>query len=154
MKQHVEEVLEHLAHLSHFPEIVCLCGSTRFYDAFMDENYKLTMNGCIVLSVGFFMHASGNSHGGTIGATSQQKHQLDDLHLRKIELADRVHVVNVDDYIGASTKRELWFARRHGKPITFRESSNWSNDVIDALFKSWDHWGSAAKPAAQVPHQT
>ena len=34
-----------------------LCGSARFYDEFQEANYRLTMEGSIVLSVGFFPHA-------------------------------------------------------------------------------------------------
>lgn len=41
---------------SEVPQIVCLCGSTRFHDEFMKANYTLTMEGKIVLSVGFFVH--------------------------------------------------------------------------------------------------
>ncbi len=70
------------------PKIVCLCGSTRFYREFQRANYEETMAGRIVLSVGFFMHASEDAHGETWGCTSEQKIALDELHLRKIDLAD------------------------------------------------------------------
>jgi hypothetical protein len=76
------------------PKIVCLCGSTRFKDAFDEANYQETMTGNIVLSVGFFMHATGNRHGEDVGATPEQKKALDELHKRKIDLADEVFVLN------------------------------------------------------------
>jgi len=103
------------------PRIVCLCGSTRFKDAFDEANYQETMRGNIVLSVGFFMHASGNKHGEGIGATPEQKVKLDELHKRKIDLADEVLILNVGGYIGSSTKSELDYAIAHNKNIRFLE---------------------------------
>ena len=44
---------------------------------------------------------------------------MDELHLRKIDLADRVLVVNVGGYIGDSTKREIEYATATGKPIAY-----------------------------------
>ena len=53
------------------PPIVCLCGSTRFFDAFQQANYELTMRGEIVLSVGFYPHAtSEHGHGEGVGHDS------------------------------------------------------------------------------------
>jgi hypothetical protein len=104
-----------------FPKIVCLCGSTRFKDAFDEANYQLTMAGNIVLSVGFFMHATGNRHGEDIGATPEQKIALDELHKRKIDLADEVLILNVGGYIGDSTRSELEYAVEHDKPVRFLE---------------------------------
>ncbi len=51
--------------------------------------------------------------------TPEQKAVLDALHLRKIDLADRVLVVNPGGYVGESTRREITYARSTGKPITF-----------------------------------
>ena len=105
------------------PTIVCLCGSTRFKDAFDEANYQETMAGRVVLSVGFFMHATGNKHGEDIGATPEQKVALDELHKRKIDLADEILVLNVGGYIGDSTYSEIMYAREHGKVIKFLEPS-------------------------------
>lgn len=103
------------------PRIVCLCGSTRFKDAFDEANYQETMAGRIVLSVGFFMHATGNKHGEGVGATPEQKAALDELHLRKIDLADEVLVLNVGGYIGESTSREIAYAKAAGRTIRYLE---------------------------------
>ena len=103
------------------PKIVCLCGSTRFKDAFDEANYRETMAGRIVLSVGFFMHATGNRHGEGVGATPEQKVELDTLHLRKIDLADEVLVLNVGGYIGESTRREIAYAIAQKKPVRYLE---------------------------------
>ena len=103
------------------PRIVCLCGSTRFKEAFDEANYQETMAGRIVLSVGFFMHTTGNRHGEGIGATPEQKIALDELHKRKIDLADEVYVLNVVGYVGSSTRSEIEYAQKIGKPIRYLE---------------------------------
>ena len=64
------------------------------------------MAGKIVLSVGFYPHAQDEMHGEDVGVTPEQKAALDILHLRKIDLADEVLVLNVGGYIGESTRRE------------------------------------------------
>lgn len=101
----------------HRPEIVCLCGSTRFKQAFIDANFRETMAGRIVLSVGWFGHADG----AVYTPTSEEKAALDELHLRKIDLADRLLVLNVGGYVGDSTRREIEYATRTGKPTAFLE---------------------------------
>ena len=103
------------------PVVVCLCGSTRFYAAFQNSNYRETMAGRIVLSVGFYPHASELAHGEKIGCDDEQKRQLDELHLRKIDLADEVLILNVGGYIGQSTSRELAYAKENGKRVRFLE---------------------------------
>ena len=80
------------------------------------------MAGKIVLSVGFFMHATGNRHGEEVGATPEQKIKLDELHKRKIDLADEVLILNVGGYIGASTRSELEYAIKHNKIIRYLEA--------------------------------
>lgn len=91
------------------PEIVCICGSARFADEMRDLNRDLTFAGIIVL-------APGEANGPV---TSEQKPLLDLLHLRKIDLADRVIVVNPGGYIGESTRREVAYARATRKPVSF-----------------------------------
>lgn len=98
------------------PEIVCLCGSTRFYDAFQRANYDLTIQGKIVLTVAFSPREAG-------ALDDDKKAALDELHKRKIDLADRILVVNVDGYIGDSTRSEIEYATEHGKPVDYLESS-------------------------------
>src|ERR1700750_1060469 len=102
------------------PEIVCLCGSTRFYNEFQRANYELTMAGKIVLTVGFYPH-NAQVHGEGVGATSQEKVALDELHKRKIDLAHRIFVLNVGGYIGESTRSEIAYAERVGVPVEYLE---------------------------------
>lgn len=103
------------------PEIVVLCGSTRFYEEFQRVNYDLTMAGKIVLSVGFYPHAKAqHGHGEGVGHDSAEKEALDELHKRKIDLADRVYVINPDGYLGTSTRCEIRYAWSVAhKPVEF-----------------------------------
>lgn len=103
-----------------FPTIVCLCGSTRFHKEFVDANYRETIRGNIVLSVGFF-HNSDGVHGETVGISHGLKLRLDELHKRKIDLADEILVINVGGYIGESTRSEIEYAKARGKPIYYLE---------------------------------
>ena len=96
------------------PPIVCLCGSTRFRDEFARANRDLTNEGHIVLAPGVFGH-SGDP------MTDEQKQLLDDLHRRKIDLADSVYVVNPGGYVGPSTRSEIDYAAEREKPIRYLE---------------------------------
>jgi hypothetical protein len=100
------------------PTIVCLCGSTKFYEAFVKANYEETMKGNIVLSVGFFIHDPA-FHGKDIKCSPEQKEMLDSLHLKKIDLADEVLILNVGGYIGESTHKEYMYASYLNKKIRF-----------------------------------
>jgi hypothetical protein len=98
------------------PTIVCLCGSTRFADAFRSENLHETIAGRIVLSIG--CDTKSDTDLLALGElTEEAKARLDELHLRKIDLADEILVLNVDDYIGESTRREIAYARAAGKRL-------------------------------------
>lgn len=80
------------------------------------------MAGHIVLSVGFYPHAKAeHGHGEGIGHDSAEKVTLDELHKRKIDLADEVLILNVGGYIGASTRSELDYALAHGKTVRYLE---------------------------------
>ena len=101
------------------PKVVCLCGSTRFKDQFMKAQFEETMKGSIVLSVGFFHHSDK-----TYVLSDAEKIGLDALHKRKIDLADEILVINVDGYIGDSTRSEIQYARDTGKPVRYIQIPN------------------------------
>lgn len=98
------------------PKIICLCGSTKFKDAFIEANKKLTLEGNIVLSVGCFPHVDDKAAPEDVLGESV-KEQLDFLHKRKIDLADEILVLNVGGYVGSSTRSEIEHAKATGKPI-------------------------------------
>lgn len=104
------------------PKIVCLCGSTRFFKAFQKANLEETIAGNIVLSVGCDTKSDTQLFKGKDPAELQElKRGFDELHLKKIDLADEVLILNVDGYIGESTKKELEYARQAGKVVRFLE---------------------------------
>lgn len=94
--------------------IITLCGSTKFKDKFLEAQKDLTLKGNIVISVGLFGH-SGDNEVWEPGV----KEMLDDMHLRKIDMADEVYVITVNNYIGESTKREIEYAKKQDKIIRF-----------------------------------
>ena len=97
-------------------KVITLCGSTRFKEQFLEAQKRLTLDGNIVISVGLFGH-SGDDEVWTEGT----KEMLDDMHKRKIDMADAIYVINVGGYIGESTRSEIDYAARHGKEILFLE---------------------------------
>ena len=112
----VKEVEDNLGSVR--PTIVCLCGSTRFMDAFFEAGWQETLAGKMVLSVGVCQHAE---HHGAEALGPEVVERLDELHLRKIDLADEVLILNVGGYIGESTGRDLAYAREQGKLVRFLE---------------------------------
>lgn len=104
-------------------KVITLCGSTRFKDEFMEAQKRLTLEGNIVISVGLFGHAGDaevweNMDEGTLTKT---KEMLDDMHKRKIDMADEIYVINVGGYIGSSTKSEIEYAKATGKGTLYLE---------------------------------
>ena len=86
-------------------KVITLCGSTRFKDAYMEAQKRLTLDGYIVISVGLFGHSGDNEvwEGMDEDTLTRTKVMLDDMHKRKIDMADEIYVINVDGYIGEST---------------------------------------------------
>ncbi|WMJ88556.1 hypothetical protein [Anaerocolumna sp. MB42-C2] len=95
-------------------KVITLCGSTKFKDAFLEAQKQLTLQGIIVISVGLFGHSGDNEV--WIEGT---KEMLDDMHKRKIDMADEIYVVNVDGYIGSSTKSEIKYALAKGIKVNY-----------------------------------
>ena len=97
-------------------KVITLCGSTKFKDEYMKAQKDLTLQGNIVISVGLFGH-SGDDEVWTEGT----KEMLDNMHKRKIDMADEIFVINVGGYIGESTKSEIEYAIRNGKKVNYLE---------------------------------
>ena len=97
-------------------KVITLCGSTKFKEAYLKAQKDLTLQGNIVISVGLFGH-SGDNEVWTEGT----KAMLDDMHKRKIDMADEIFVVNVGGYIGESTKGEIEYAMNNGKVVNYLE---------------------------------
>lgn len=103
------------------PKVVCLCGSTKFKDEFEHVNRIETLKGNIVLSVGFYCHQEGD------WVSDSLKMDLDELHKRKIDLCDEVLVINVNGYIGQSTRSEIQYAANTRKPVRYVYDSEFNH---------------------------
>lgn len=105
-------------------KVITLCGSTRFKDAFMEAQKRLTLEGNIVINVGLFGH-SGDAEvweGMAEDTWTETKRMLDDMHKCKIDMADEIYVINVGGYIGSSTKSEIEYAKSKGKAVHYLEN--------------------------------
>lgn len=100
-----------------------LCGSTRFKNEFYEAQKQLTLKGYIVILVGLFGHAGDAEVWESMdeGTLTKTKRMLDDMHKRKIDMADGIYVINVGGYIGDSTKSEIQYAKEHGKKVMYLE---------------------------------
>lgn len=101
------------------PKIVCICGSTRFLDEMAITAWEMEKKGVLVIGP----HLLPQSYPG-VQASHQAEVEgvreiLDELHLRKIDICDEVYVVNPGGYIGNSTRNELKYAEKIGKPIKY-----------------------------------
>ena len=103
--------------------VITLCGSTRFRSAYEEALKRLTLEGNIVISAGVFGHSGDSEVWGSGGENdpSAVKEMLDDMHLRKIDMADIVYILNVGGYTGESTRAEIAYAQAAGKEIRYLE---------------------------------
>lgn len=92
-------------------KVVTLCGSTRFEAEFAEVNQRLTMEGCVVISLGMFRLPEFSG--------SDLKELLAAVHLQKIRMADEVYIVDPGGYLGESTRREIAYAESLGKPVRY-----------------------------------
>jgi hypothetical protein len=96
------------------PTVVCLCGSTRFLEAYFRAFYEEEHAGRIALTVPCFK-------ADPCCKTPEDHARLDSLHLAKIDLADEILVLNVGGYIGDSTRNEIAYATDQGKRVRYLE---------------------------------
>lgn len=102
--------------------VVTLCGSTRFKNEFYEAQKRLTLEGNIVISVDLFGHAGNQEVWDGMDEDTlskwfcvKTKEMIDDMHKRKIDMADSSYVINVGGYIGESTRSEINYAEKTGK---------------------------------------
>lgn len=96
-------------------EMVCICGSMRFYDEMMHQAQLATLEGYVVV----MPHINVSSYDMPKSKLDELKSKLDKLHLKKIDLSSSVLVVNVGGYIGESTRKEIDYARSLGKRVGY-----------------------------------
>jgi len=118
-----------------------MCGSTRFADLMAVLSWEMEKLGYIVLRVNFvpdwYVNKSGMAESSHIADQQGLKEELDTLHFRKIDLADKVYVCDFMGYIGESTRNELNYALETEKPVMYlnlgvnNEFSEMANRMAD-----------------------
>lgn len=116
-------------------KVVTLCGSTKFKNTFIQIQKELTLKGYIVISVGLFVHSDNN-----ITITKQEKEMLNDIHKRKIDMADEIFVIDVDGYIGKSTRSEIDYAIANHKIVRFYSNPNMIIDECGGIHEEGLGW--------------
>ena len=121
LMRYLENSRRNVARLYKVPG-VCECS---FKNEFMEAQKRLTLEGNIVISVGLFGHSGDNEVWENMdeGTLTRTKEMLDDMHLRKIDMADEIFVINVGGYIGTSTKSEIEYAEATGKTVRYLEET-------------------------------
>ena len=106
-------------------KVITLCVSTKFKDEFLKVQKELTLKGNIVISVCLFWHSGDNEVWENMdeGTLTKTKEMLDDMHKRKIDMADEIFVINVNGYIDESTKSEIEYAKSTGKKVNYLENN-------------------------------
>lgn len=96
------------------PEVVTLCGSIRFAAEHHAAHRRLSLEGCVV-----HLPALPLADDELSPADAQV---LAVLHRRKIDMSDRVHIVNPGGYVGPSTASEIAYAEAAGKQVTYEHN--------------------------------
>ena len=81
----------------------------KFKDDFLREQKRLTLEGNIVLAPNMFLLAED--------ITEDIKKMLDDMHKKRIDMADEIFVINKNGYVGSSTKAEIEYAKKLGNKL-------------------------------------
>lgn len=110
------------------PKIVCFCGSSRFVAEMAVLMWEFEKGGIITMGLHLLPDEAVKRPDGSIIGHHLAEEQgvaskMDKLHLRKIDLADSIYVVNVGGYIGDSTRNEIAYAQKTGKPVAYLESA-------------------------------
>lgn len=106
------------------PKIITLCGSTRFIETIAVMGYLLEKEGAIVLGLHFLPQSYFKVEGVVESHIAEKEgvaEHFDNLHLRKIDISDSIYVVNIDGYIGKSTRNEINYAEKIGKSVSYLE---------------------------------
>jgi hypothetical protein len=99
-------------------KVITLCGSTKFKKQFREAEAALSLKGHIVISLGFFEQSEG------FELTKELKELFEIMHYRKIDMCDEIFVIDVHEYLGESTRKEIEYAKNKGKVVRYYSQSN------------------------------
>ena len=117
------------------PKVVVLCGSSKFCQimalcAWLIERDEQAITTGLHLLPEWYSSDLPHSH---LAEHEGIALEMDELHMRKIDLADEVFVVNYGDYIGDSTKNEIEYAQANSKPIRWFQHDDIGAKVKDII---------------------
>ena len=94
-------------------KIITVCGSYKFKKEMLEITEKLALQGNCMLTPIELSKPNKEAY------TEKEAEMLDKMHKEKIKLSDAILVVNVNDYIGHSTKTEIEYAKLLGKEVLY-----------------------------------
>ena len=94
-------------------KIVTICGSMKFKDKMMEVAKELEIKNNYVVIQCIYSNDK---------FSDEEQKNLADLHYNKIKISDAIYVINVNGYIGDSTKSEIEYAKKHGKKVNYLEN--------------------------------
>ena len=94
-------------------KVITMCGSLKFEDEIRKQTERLELEGNCVLSIIY----PGNPNFDKDSYTPEQHQLFDKLHKQKLDMSDAIFVVNVNGYVGSSTKSEIAYAIAQGKEV-------------------------------------
>ena len=97
-------------------KVITICGSLRFIEEIKFHSERLELEGYCVLGIIYPTREDKDDY------TSEEIARLGVMHKQKIEMSDAIFVVNVNNYIGSSTRSEIEYAEQCGKEIIYLES--------------------------------
>lgn len=102
------------------PKIVVMCGSSRFIEIMVVAEWLIERDElAITMGLNFLPSWYPDCPPDHLAEHEGCANEMDELHLRKIDLADEIFVVDWDNYIGKSTAREILYAEKHDKTIRY-----------------------------------
>ena len=98
-------------------KIITICGSMRYSKEMMKiaEELELKKGYAVIQCV---YNVDEQKYEGVDASI------LDKIHRKKIDISDAIYVVNIDGYIGNSTKNEIEYANNNGKEVIYHEQVN------------------------------
>lgn len=102
------------------PKIIVICGSSQFVDVMAVCSWLLERDeGAIVMSLHLlpWWYATKKEIPDHLAEHEGVADKMDELHLRKIDLATELFITNVNHYIGNSTRREIEYGQNRKVPL-------------------------------------
>lgn len=96
-------------------KVITICGSLKYKSEMMKVAEKLALEGICIITPVYPIEENYTR-------TEKQIENLKKAHFKKIDLSDSIFVVNVNNYIGESTKLEIEYAKSKNKEIIYLEN--------------------------------